>query len=212
MFVSAALSPRSNAKPETWPAENRAAYAHLLGAYLGNGRISNRGSTPGLHLDRDINHPGIIEECASSIENVVSGHIDSHRHPHTNCLRLTCHNVLWPVLFPQPGPDRKPGHEIELVGWQQEIVNVFPEKFLRGLIHSDGSDRQNTFTVHLKGGAREYSCPRYFFTNPSEGIRKVFTDTCDQLEVRWTVSNRREISISDRDSVAFLDTFIGPKF
>jgi len=40
---------------------------------------------------------------------------------------------------------------------------------------------------------------------------EIFTDTCDQLGIRWSLSNWRNVSISHWDSVAFLDTFVGPK-
>lgn len=53
--------------------------------------------------------------------------------------------------------------------------------------------------------------PRYFFTNYSADIRAIFTDTCDQLGILWSQSNWRNISISHRDSVASLDSFVGPK-
>ena len=60
-------------------------------------------------------------------------------------------------------------------------------------------------------GPMEYFYPRYFFTNYSEDILNIFTSTCDQLGIHWTQSNWRNISISHRESVARLDTFIGPK-
>ena len=56
-----------------------------------------------------------------------------------------------------------------------------------------------------------YSYPRYFF-NESADIRAIFCEYCELLNLRWTQSNRRNISISHRDSVARLDSFVGPKF
>lgn len=79
------------------------------------------------------------------------------------------------------------------------------------MIHSDGSRCENRFTVQLKSGPREYSYPRYFFTNYSDDIRDLFCQSCDQLGIRWSQSNWRNISISHRDSVARLDSFVGPK-
>ena len=42
-------------------------------------------------------------------------------------------------------------------------------------------------------------------------IRGLFCEYCDKLGIRWTQSNPRNISVSHRDSVALLDTFVGPK-
>jgi hypothetical protein len=42
-------------------------------------------------------------------------------------------------------------------------------------------------------------------------IRALFCETCDRLGVRWTQSNPRNISVSHRDSVALLDSFVPAK-
>jgi hypothetical protein len=51
----------------------------------------------------------------------------------------------------------------------------------------------------------EYAYGRYFFSNLSTDIRGLFCHACDQLGVRWTQSNSRNISVSHRKSVALLD-------
>ena len=61
------------------------------------------------------------------------------------------------------------------------------------------------------GSVGKYSYTRYFFSNLSADIRGLFCATCDQVGVRWTQSNRRNISISHRASVALLDEHVGPK-
>ena len=53
--------------------------------------------------------------------------------------------------------------------------------------------------------------PRYFFSNLSADIRALFCESCERLELRWTQSNHRNISISHRTSVALLDEYVGPK-
>jgi hypothetical protein len=64
--------------------------------------------------------------------------------------------------------------------------------------------------VRTRGAAYEY--PRYQFTNASVDIKKLFTDTCDQLGIEWRHMNARNISVARRESVARLDEFVGPKF
>ncbi len=118
----------------------------------------------------------------------------------------------WPNLFPQHGPGKKHERKIELVPWQSEITRQYTRKFLRGLIHSDGSRCMNRFAVQLPSGrVGRYAYPRYFFTNYSADIRRIFCEHCELLGIRWTQSNARNISVSHRDSVALLDEFVGPK-
>ena len=83
---------------------------------------------------------------------------------------------------------------------------------LRGLIHSDGCRASNHFTTKLRGGrVVNYSYPRYFFSNLSGDIRAIFCEHCELVGVSWTQSNCRNISVSRRQSVAILDSFVGPK-
>ena len=70
----------------------------------------------------------------------------------------------------------------------------------------------NRFAVNLPSGrVGRYAYPRYFFTNYSADIRRIFCEHCELLGIRWTQSNARNISVSHRDSVALLDEFVGPK-
>jgi hypothetical protein len=118
----------------------------------------------------------------------------------------------WRELFPQHGPGRKHKRPIVLVPWQREIVERHPWPFLRGLIHSDGCRTLNRFKTRLPSGRiAEYAYPRYFFSNLSADIRRLFCETCDRLGLRWTQSNPRNISIAHRASVALLDENVGPK-
>ena len=101
---------------------------------------------------------------------------------------------------------------IELVDWQREITHAHPRELIRGLIHSDGCRTINRFAVDLPvGGRRTYAYPRYFFSNLSADIRAIFTEHCEQVGIRWTLSNHRNVSISQRRSVALLDEFVGDK-
>jgi hypothetical protein len=101
---------------------------------------------------------------------------------------------------------------ISLVEWQLELTRQYPRELLRGLIHSDGCRTINRFETKLPSGrVAHYEYPRYFFSNLSADIRRIFCDHCDLLGIRWTQSNSRNSSIAHRDSVALLDEFIGPK-
>ncbi len=119
---------------------------------------------------------------------------------------------LWLNLFPQHGPGKKHLRSIWLARWQKEITKRYSRELIRGLIHSDGSRCINRFSVELPSGrVGRYAYPRYFFTNLSADIRGIFCEHCELLGIRWTQSNARNISVSHRDSVAILDSFVGPK-
>jgi hypothetical protein len=91
-------------------------------------------------------------------------------------------------------------------------VAASPTHFLAGLIHSDGCRSLNPITHRQTDGTvRHYLYPRYEFTNASDEIRGLFTDTCEVLGVRWTRTGRRVVAVSRRRDVEYLDTFIGPK-
>jgi hypothetical protein len=62
-----------------------------------------------------------------------------------------------------------------------------------------------------KRAVGDYAYVRYFFTNYSADIRDIFCEHCDLLGIRWTQSSFKNVSIAHRDSVALLDSFVGPK-
>ena len=66
-------------------------------------------------------------------------------------------------------------------------------------------------TLSLRDSVNVHAYPRYFYENRSADVRGLFCQSCDRLGIRWTQSNPRNISVSHRDSVAVLGTFVGPK-
>ena len=187
-------------------------YAYLLGIYLGDGCLTAlpRGSLRlGITLDRI--YPAVIEEVRQAILAVDPGtHVCTREVP--GAVALFASSPLWEAAFPQHGKGRKHERRIELAAWQASITGRYPEMLLRGLVHSDGARCINRFKTKLPSGrVAEYAYPRYFFSNLSRDIRRIFCDHCDLLGIRWTQSNHRNISIAHRRSVALLDEFIGPK-
>ena len=63
----------------------------------------------------------------------------------------------------------------------------------------------------LQSGLSAYEISRYFFSNHSIDIQRIFCDHCELMGIRWTQSKPLMLSVSDRTSVALLDSFIGPK-
>jgi hypothetical protein len=186
---------------------SKAAYAYLLGLYLGDGHVSGSYSWT-LTIACDQSYPGIIREARTAITDVLPGKYTSvTRREGTGLMRVRAYDRAWPCLFPQHGPGRKHARPIILADWQAEIVREHPGRLLRGLIHSDGWRGLNR--VHVKG--RDYAYPRYQFSNRSDDIRRLFTDTCDLMGIAWRPWGCWHISVARRDAVSLLDEHVGPK-
>ncbi|MCX5057857.1 helix-turn-helix domain-containing protein [Streptomyces sp. NBC_00201] len=194
-----------------------AAYSYLLGQYLGDGHISHyvHHRVPSLMISCADAWPGVANETEAAMRAVFPTN-NVHRVQRIGCQTIKAYNKHLTCLFPQHGPGRKHERLIALEPWQQDIVDAHPWEFIRGLIHSDGC-RITNWTTRLVGGERKrYEYPRYFFTNKSDDIRKLFTDTLDKVGVKWTTlargSDPFNISIARKASVALMDTHVGPKY
>ncbi|MGW3915102.1 transcriptional regulator [Streptomyces sp. NPDC005070] len=206
--------PRCRATPEK--PDELAAYAYLLGLYLGDGCISHL--RRGVHFLRIVcadAWPGLIGACAEAMQ-LIRPDNKVFRVQRQGCQNVTCYSKHWPCLLPQHGPGKKHERPIVLEDWQQEIVDDHPWEFIRGLIHSDGCRITNWTTRVVAGELKRYEYPRYFFTNVSDDIRQLFTGTLDTLGVDWTHCTRHgnpyNISVARKASVALMDAHVGPKY
>ena len=59
------------------------------------------------------------------------------------------------------------------------------------------------------GVRRRYG--RYIFSNRSEQIHKLFTDSLDVLDIHWTRASFKDTAVARQRDVRRLDQFIGPK-
>ena len=179
-------------------------YAYVLGMYLGDGHIATEPRTYRMMIYLDIKYPDIIEKCVNSLQFVLpDNRVNIVERHGQNCVYVSCHSNQLPDVFPQHGEGMKHNRDIILENWQQEIIDKYPLEFFRGLYHSDGSRSQNI----VKG--KNY--PRYMFSNYSDDIRKLFTDTAERLGLSWTTANARNVAISKREDVAWLDEHVGEK-
>ncbi len=185
------------------------AYAYLLGVHLGDGCISkhHRGVFS-LRVTLDRSYPGIIDECSEAMRRIApSGRASVHELPTERANVVSSSSKHWPCLIPQHGKGHKHERSIELQVWRREVLDRRPWRFLRGLTHSDGSRFMNV----IRHPNRVYRYPRYNFTNRSDEIRRLFCECCEDVGVSWRRTNRWNISVARRDSVALMDRFIGPK-
>ncbi len=199
---------------QRWRPADGPAYSYVLGMYLGDGHIASvrQGSTF-LRIVLDRSYQAIVSECADALRLLFpDSAVRRYEWDRRGITVVQVSSPVLPLAFPQHGPGRKHERAIVLESWQREITERHVHEFLRGLIHSDGSRVINRFSVKLPSGrVGRYRYPRYFFSNLSPDIRQLFSDHCDLLGICWTQSNSRNISVSHRDSVTILDSFVGPK-
>lgn len=188
---------------------DEAAYALLLGWYLGDGHIAKaRRGVFTLQIANDRKYPDLNDEIGATVRLVKPTASPCFRKGQ-GMIRIEARWKHWPCLFPQHGPGLKHLRKIELEPWQQEIVAKYPEQLLRGLFHSDGSRFVNW--ASKPGTDKRYYYVRYMFSNESEDIRNILTEALDLLGIPWRQPRRNAIAVSRREAVAVLDTFVGPK-
>jgi hypothetical protein len=186
-----------------------AAYAYLLGQYLGDGTIAHtRRGVYRLFVCCCAAYPGIVDEVRDAISAVMPGNAIGER-AKQGAIDVTGYSKHWPCVFPQHGPGRKHTRPIVLEPWQASIaLHQHPGPFVRGLIHSDGCRVTNR--VRKASGAT-YTYTRYMFSNRSDDIRALFVTACEALDIEARPMGRYGVSVARAASVARLETVVGPK-
>ncbi|WP_406509091.1 helix-turn-helix domain-containing protein [Streptomyces sp. NBC_00212] len=194
---------------------DRVAYAYLLGLYLGDGHIISKPKQHHLSIFCNAAQTGLIDAAEQAMRSVMP--LSSvKRRQRQGCVEVKSFTRHWTCMFPQHGPGKKHERRIALQPWQQDIVDAHPWEFVRGLIHSDGCRATNWTTRIVGGEKKRYEYPRYWFTNMSDDIRQLYTDTLDRLGIEWRHCTRQgqpyNISVAKRHSVELMDQHIGPKY
>jgi hypothetical protein len=182
------------------------AYAYLLGQYLGDGHLLTTVRVPLLTVTCDLRYPGLIHEVTTAMEACGAKTVGYQER--TGCISVRSSWKHWPCLIPQHGAGKKHDRPIRLHDWQQNIIAIHAERFLRGLFHSDGCRSINR--IHHAG--RTYSYPRYMFVNESADIMRLCQQSLDRLGIRWRMARPDSLSVARRAAVAELDRHVGPKW
>ncbi|WP_433550793.1 transcriptional regulator [Micromonospora zamorensis] len=182
-----------------------AAYAYLLGLYLGDGHLAVSPKVPVLRIACTTSHPNLVDACEAAMLRVLAARVQ--RIPKHGCVSVESSGVHWPCLLPQHGPGKKHERPIVLTDWQRPILQSHPGDFLRGLFHSDGCRSANRVTVRGKA----YVYPRYMFVNESTDIMRLCQWGLDLLGIDWRMNRRNSLSVARRGAVAALDRHVGPK-
>ncbi|WP_212845147.1 transcriptional regulator [Catellatospora sp. IY07-71] len=187
------------------PPGDPAAYAYLLGLYLGDGYLALGARVPVLRIACADAYPQIMDECERAMRAVLARSV-SRVHA-IGCTAVQSVAKHWPCLLPQAGRGRKHERPITLALWQRDVVIGHPGYFVRGLFHSDGCRSINRVTVRGK----TYEYPRYLLANESADILGLAGWALDLLGVAWRLNRRNSLSVARRDAVALLDQHVGPK-
>src|SRR3954465_13811007 len=94
---------------------DEAAYAHLLGLYLGDGCLWVGPRSVKLQIALDSRYLGIVEGCRVSMSQVAPlarGSVQKRRGK--RCMVVSCYWQAWGLLFPQHGPGPKHARPIRL--------------------------------------------------------------------------------------------------
>ncbi|MGV9808243.1 transcriptional regulator [Micromonospora chersina] len=203
MLGSAVRCFRCRPDPENPP--DPAAYAYLLGLYLGDGHLVTTDRVPVLRVYCADAWPHLIDLCDEAMRAVLANKVQ--RIQKRGCVAVQSTARHWPCLFPQHGPGKKHQRPIVLADWQREILTANAGHFLRGLFHSDGTRFANRVTVRGK----QYVYPRYMFSNRSADIMALCQWALELLGIAWRMNSRWSLSVARRDAVAALDRHVGPK-
>jgi hypothetical protein len=182
-------------------------YAYLLAVYLGDGCISRtRRGVFRLRLSLDGKYEEIIDRSAQAIAAVLPGRTVGQRWKEgigEGCVEVYAYSKQWPCLFPQHGAGKKHDRRIQLVPWQEPIVERHRKPFVRGFIDSDG--------CRIIATDRGRASVRYHFSNLSDDIKRLYCESLDALGIAWTRPCAKQIAVYRKASAALLDEFVGPK-
>jgi hypothetical protein len=109
-------------------------YVYLFGLYLGDGTlVLGRREVYCLRVTLDRRYPRIIDECAAAVLAIrAASRMGVGTVERKGCTVVQAYWKHWPCVFPQHGPGRKHLRSIELIGWQQTLVERHPGMLLAG--------------------------------------------------------------------------------
>lgn len=178
-----------------------AAYAYVLGQYLGDGYVAtHRRSVYRLRIACADSWPLVVQRLTEELTTLFP-HNAVGRVQKIGCADINVYSKRWPALLPQVGPGRKHERTLRLEAWQRELVyGDHTGPFICGLLHSDGCRVVN----RIRHGERVYEYGRYAFSNRSDDIHRMLQRALRSVGI---VSRRTgwQQTVGRRDGVAQLD-------
>lgn len=174
-------------------------YAYIFGVYLGDGYIIRNKRTYKLMFSILENHTEVQKKISSQLKILFPfNKINILKRKNSKCCDIIVYSNNIPLLFPQYGSGHKHERKIETTELQRFNIITYPKEFLSGLLDSDG-------TSYIQSNLRFY-----MFKNKSVNIVKIFCDTCDLLDIKYTVVKFKSIYsvyIRRKKYVRLLETF-----
>ncbi|WP_433125858.1 transcriptional regulator [Micromonospora sp. CA-240977] len=192
-------------RPDVENPTDPAAYAYLLGRYLGGGQLTVAPTVPVLRIAGTASRPQLADACAAAMRAVLPTPV---RRTTQHCrVWVESSGAHWPCLLPQHGPDQRHDRPIVLTDWQRPILERHPGDLLRGLFHSAGRRAANRVTVR----GRAYVYPCYVFGDESTDLLRLCQWSLDLLGVTWRMNRHNSLSVARRGDVAEVDRHVGPR-
>lgn len=196
--LSALTSPKLSTKErENLPGKE---YAYILGLYLGDGYINlsnEKYAVYALRITQDAKYTSMIEEHRTALTTVFGNKTCVVKHG-KNAKNIMIYSKKIPRLFPQIGKGLKHSRDVSLIDWQREIVNKFPDQFIRGLIQTDGC----RYIAKYVSSDKNASQVRYSFTNTSVHIVEELMKVCSLLGLTPKVHKRPSLKQNGKPSGA----------
>lgn len=204
--------------PEELNKNQQKAYSYILGQYLGDGCLSKapnfeKKQVWKLRIFTDCKHPNITNQCKNSLKllfpNNKSTAITIYYKNKPSCNELVIYNKQLIHYFPQHDIGKKHEREIMLLPWQENIINLYPHDFIKGLFHSDG--------------CRFISNNRiiYQFTNCSIDIINLYSNILNKLNIEHRVRKKTmgkknvtqayNVFVNKKIYIPIMESFLGPK-
>ena len=171
------------------------AYSYLLGQYLGDGHINKMNRTYKLRIFNDVKYVKLNDFIFKKLKEAFPKNKINSCFYQNHIITYVYSNKI-PKLFPQHGKGLKNSRDVRLLKWQYDLLNY---KYLfAGLLHSDGC-------IYIDRGYK--MC---IFSNTSNDILNLFTECCDKLNLRYTIT-KNHVNIRRRKEVSWISENIGDK-
>lgn len=176
-------------------------YSYILGLYLGDGYINKCKRTYRLRISLDKKYDSLNSYVKDVLGKLFPDN-SIHDVDYGNYLDIGLYSKQMVELFPQHGAGKKHERKIELLKWQESVVDH--QELLKGLVHSDGC-----YSYHSGDKVKHHI---YTFTNMSEDIHRIFVSCCNKLGIVSRYNKKNGVTgVYSRKEVSKLHELIGDK-
>lgn len=198
-----------------WTQEQKESYSYILGFYLGDGCLGHVKNSFTLMIVNQSDRHETNQRIAENIKIIFpTKNVMVRKRKEANCAVISMTSLRLDEMFPH-GKGSKHTRKIVLRDWQKEIVKLFPENFIKGMMESDG----------CRYVPRKKECPTYViyqFANCSLDLHGFLQEAAAQIGLEFTFRARKSNGEKDRTqmfltsfnkktSVELLDSFVGIK-